>query len=119
GTPVPCIETTEAQCGFQGGTYLGDNTVCSSSTICPQPVTGACCLPPSPISPPGKCIVTTPEQCAAANGSYLGGGTTCLDPSVPCPTPITGACCVSILDPSGGTQQCLVVTEMQCMQFGG
>lgn len=57
-----CIETDEADCMTQGGTYQGDDTFCPS---------GACILPDN------SCDVLEPFDCTAASGNYLGDGTTC------------------------------------------
>jgi subtilisin family serine protease len=89
-----CEMKKAALCTQAGGTYKGLGTTCTPNP-CPQPTTGACCLPN------GSCTVGTPAACT---GTYQGDGTTCT-PS-PCPQP-TGACCF----PNGS---CTLVTQANC-----
>ena len=118
GTPVvgacclptgACITTTSQQCTQIGGTYSGDNTVCSL-ILCAPAQTGACCLPNSPGSTLGSCVVTTQALCNQHGGTYQGNGVTCGRTT--CPTPTLGACCM----PQG---HCFVTSQAQCASAGG
>ncbi len=70
-----CVGDTELHCGFIGGTYQGNNTVCFPG-ICG----GACCVPDS------GCFDNISESfCGSSGGTWYGLGTICED--------IIGACC--------------------------
>jgi len=64
-----CILTSSAGCTSIGGIYRGDNTPCATAN-CPQPPTGACCLP-------STCSVLTAAQCTTQGGTYQGNNTSC------------------------------------------
>lgn len=100
GSTGGCTLQTTANCSSVGGTYQGDNTVCSPNP-CPQP-TGACCN-----NTTGACTATTSTTCAG--GTFQGVGTSCSP--TPCPEP-NGACCTN-------TGACASVTQTQCSQLGG
>src|SRR5690242_19175704 len=73
--------TSQAGCaltyaGYPAGAYAGDGVTCASIN-CPQPPTGACCIPD------GSCSITTSAACAAADGNWSGPGTFC--PTNGCP----------------------------------
>ncbi len=95
-----CTLQTTSNCTAAGGTYQGDNTVCSPNP-CPQP-TGACCNTTT-----GACTITTSASCAG--GSFQGNGSSCT-PS-PCPEP-SGACCT-------GTGGCATLEQSTCIQLAG
>ncbi|MBX3375787.1 MAG: hypothetical protein KF678_02135 [Phycisphaeraceae bacterium] len=94
-----CAVTTQANCLSQNGTYLGNNSQCSS---CPPPPLGACCLPF------GGCTFVTQPACLGLNGTYSGDNVSCA--SANCP--VSGRCCFS-------NGSCLVMTQTQCTSAGG
>lgn len=108
--PGPCITTTEADCGAQGGSYLGNQTLCSPNP-CGATIAGACCLAS------GECLLVTQSECDAAGGSYLGDCVLC-EPN-PC-QPVVGACCFYEVGPCGpGLSACLELDFASCQQQGG
>jgi len=70
-----CSITSSVVCASQSGIYRGDNTVCATAN-CPQPITGACCLP-------AGCSLLTAAQCLAQNGTYRGDNTVCATANCP------------------------------------
>ena len=73
---------TSAECTAHSGTYQGDNTACTSTT-CPQPAVGACCIAASAAAG-AHCTVGTQAACTTAGGTYGGDQSTCV--SANCPT---------------------------------
>ncbi len=73
-------DQTPLQCDTNGGTYLGDATVCTNSPC----VAGACC------ATDGSCSDQIEMLCTAGGGAFHGVGTNCA--GVNCPQP-SGACC--------------------------
>jgi hypothetical protein len=96
-----CELLTAELCSEAGGTYQGDNTLCSF-TDCPVLI-GACCLPD------GSCAIASQRDCELAGGVYQGNETTC-DPD-PC-LPPEGACCF----PDG---TCAMYSQERCEVAGG
>lgn len=90
-----CSITTEAACNFSGGTYQGDDTVCSPN---PCPPVGACCVD-------SDCSIETEDDCTGMGGVYQGDDTVCD------PNPCTGGCCIDDI--------CSVTTESDCNDAGG
>ncbi|MGQ0627303.1 MAG: DNRLRE domain-containing protein [Phycisphaerales bacterium] len=76
-----CSILSAAACATAGGTYQGNNTLCTPNP-CPQP-TGACCTT-------GVCTVVTQANCTAGGGTYQGNGTVCT------PNPCTTATTVTV-----------------------
>lgn len=96
-----CYMTYESLCSLNGGVWTGAGVPCTSSP-CPPPPIGACCLPD------GSCLQMNPAQCFATGGTWNAGG---CSPN-PCPQPQLGACCYS-------DGYCLLRTSGQCSQEGG
>jgi hypothetical protein len=67
-----CTLATATTCSSMGGTYRGDNTLCTGQ--CPQP--GACCVATG-------CTVVSEAECMALAGTYSGNGTTCAAANCP------------------------------------
>ena len=84
-----CVQTTNANCSAQGGTFQGLATSCSPNP-CPQ-ATGACCLPG------GACQSLTAAQCAALSGTYAGNGSSCT------PNPCGGSVTVQFVSSKDNT----------------
>jgi hypothetical protein len=116
-----CFTATSADCMAQGGTYLGDGSVCLGDNngdgiddACGSAVlSGACCLQD------GTCVVVQESHCLAVGGTYLGDNSVCLGDADndgaddACEAPAKkGACCW----PDGG---CSVTTAANCVQNGG
>jgi len=121
GPDGSCFVSTSLDCDLQGGTYLGDGTICLGDAdgdgvddACGSAIVrGACC------SPDGLCAVMTPIGCETSGGLYLGNGTVCLGDNDgdgfddACQKPSKrGACCW----PDGS---CSVVTQDKCVTNGG
>ncbi|MFO7581922.1 multicopper oxidase domain-containing protein [Guyparkeria sp.] len=67
-----CEVLTAAACASVGGTYQGDDTLCSPDPCPPPPeATGACCFDN------GTCDTLTAAQCLAQGGTYNGDDTAC------------------------------------------
>ncbi len=64
-----CTYGTQADCNASGGTYQGNNVLCSSYP-CGGAPDGACCIA-------GECSVMTQSDCGNFGGSYQGDGSTC------------------------------------------
>jgi hypothetical protein len=95
-----CSVLAVADCGNQGGQYLGDGVSCTGANCVAQ--TGACC------KPDGTCVAgQTSSQCTSQGGTFQGAGTACGN----CPQP-TGACCFS-------NGNCLNFTSANCTTAGG
>jgi len=88
-TGQPCSVQTQAQCQLLCGTYLGNNTNCSTTPCANE----ACCLPQ------GGCVDVVAVACATLNGVAQGPGTNCgtanCPPSGKCCSP-TGSCTVNL-----------------------
>jgi hypothetical protein len=98
-----CTETTLVLCNQVGGAFQGAGTTCDAAG-CPQPPTGACCLP-SPGAP--GCAQVDAELCALAGGEYQGDGVPCVpNPCEP------GACCL----PDG---TCELLRLLECLEADG
>jgi hypothetical protein len=76
-----CRLLLQPDCEQQGGSYLGDSTLCEPNP-CPQP--SACCLPT------GECLVLTPAECEEHGGTYMGDGIPCEEDTClpPPPNPV-------------------------------
>ena len=92
-----CQVLTEDDCAMQGGTYQGDDTLCTP-TPC-QPI-GACCIQ-------GLCSIETQADCVGMGGAYQGDETDCM--ANPCPA--VGACCIN--------GSCTLQTQANCAGLGG
>jgi hypothetical protein len=66
-----CVELTQANCALQGGTYHGDESLCTPDLCTPPPAPGACC------SVTGSCTELLESECESQNGMFLGAGTIC------------------------------------------
>lgn len=95
-----CTVTTQADCATLGGTYEGNNTVCSPNPC--EVLTQACCFPV------GTCLDLEPSDCISQGGFSQGAGSSCA--IVNCARP--GACCLA----SG---QCFVGSSALCGLFAG
>ncbi len=93
---------TSSGCTNAGGTYRGDNSLCSGVT-CPI-ATQACCFVSSQ-----SCLDLSPSNCTGFGGTLGGAGTSCA--TFVC-FPI-GACCL----PSGNCVN--AVSPAQCQSQGG
>lgn len=61
-----CFQTTEAECTFYKGQYLGTTVTCAPDNFCRADADrGACCLP-------SGCAQKTRRDCLAAGGTFLG-----------------------------------------------
>ncbi len=98
-----CVVLNADDCDFEGGTYLGDGTLCDPDP-CSHEKTGACCLSN------GICIVVTASQCLESRGTYFGDGSLCKPD--PCDDDPLGACCAP-------GQPCLVTTPDECAALEG
>ena len=88
-----CSTYTEAACNSMGGSYLGDDSDCSTC------INGACCYSD------GTCAEVNDTDCT---GTFVGGS--CADAGC---EPILGACCL-------GPQTCLDnLTPVDCDAFAG
>jgi hypothetical protein len=88
-----CSTYTEAACNSMGGSYLGDDSDCSTC------INGACCYGD------GTCAEVNDTDCT---GTFVGGS--CADAGC---EPVSGACCVD-----GST--CIDdLDEASCTAFGG
>jgi len=70
-----CVISSGIVCTNAGGIYRGDGSVCATAN-CPQPPTGACCLPSS-------CVVASAISCVAQGGTYRGDNTSCATANCP------------------------------------
>jgi hypothetical protein len=70
-----CSINSADGCANAGGSYAGDNTVCSQAT-CPS---GACCMPD------GSCVIQSPSGCTGMGGVYGGDGSDCGTANCPQP----------------------------------
>ena len=61
---------TEGECVAQGGTYMGDGTICDEVDC--GPYMGACCYPDDSCADD-----LTEAECSGQGGTYMGDGTTC------------------------------------------
>lgn len=77
----PCSVQSQAQCQLLCGTYLGNNTNCSTTPCANE----ACCLPL------GGCVDVVAAACASLNGVAQGPGTNCGTSN--CPP--AGKCCLA------------------------
>jgi hypothetical protein len=100
-----CFVTTEADCVYGGGDYLGDNSSCDGNP-CDTIPSGACCFDDGYS---GECRILTASDCSSQGGTYLGDDVDCL--GCPCLLPPEGACCVD--------GACLIMTEDDCNAVGG
>ncbi len=75
-----------AQCQQVGGTYQGDNTVCSANSCVPPAGLGACCIPAS-TDHNAACVRLTEAGCEERGGAFQGAGTQCFGDTCPreCP----------------------------------
>ena len=87
-----CDTYTEAACEGMGGSYLGDDSDCSSC------IHGACCYND------GSCMETLDSNC---DGTFVGGS--CADAGCQA---VEEVCCVS-------STECLEVDQATCDAFGG
>ena len=88
-----CGTYTEADCGAMGGSYLGDDSDCSTC------INGACCYGD------GTCAEVNDTDCT---GTFVGG--TCADAGC---QPVAGACCLD-------GQTCIDdLDQASCDAFGG
>lgn len=90
-----CVEVTADECDAQGGTYNGDNSLCSGVT-CLQP-RGACCLVD------GSCVEVTEEECLAMGGLYNGDSSLCVDIDCDGGNPCPPGSSIVLGSPCGGT----------------
>jgi hypothetical protein len=90
---------TDTQCHDQGGTFMGDDSVCVPG-LCPDPV-GACCYGGTAL-----CDITEP-LCEGLAGVYMGNGSDCE--LVDCST---GACCMA-------DGSCRDTVQLECGDLGG
>lgn len=94
-TEAACVVRTQSGCVSIGGTYWGDETVCSPNP-CPAPDFGACCLGS------GQCLILPPDECVQGpGGSYQGDGEPC-NPN-PCPIYYVNVTCGALLIPRHNT----------------
>lgn len=66
-----CVELEQSNCELQGGTYHGDESLCTPDLCLPVPVPGACCM----VS--GSCLDLLQSDCELQNGLFLGEATVC------------------------------------------
>ncbi len=110
--PLSCIVTTPDHCAEIQGSYIGDNTVCTTNPC--STVLGRCCflgIVPEPV----LCEVTTWSNCIShpAFVSWTAGAD-CVNG---CDNIPRGACCVPMNVP--GSAYCEVLTAQECAERGG
>lgn len=102
---LDCFIETAEECGFLGGTYMGDGSGCGSVNC--DDFIGACCLDDGP------CIEDiTLEGCDFAGGQWIGGGSTCDDALLSC---TLGACCL----PDDSCDDDGLALGVDCVMAGG
>ncbi|MCH9002457.1 MAG: hypothetical protein IIC02_07765, partial [Planctomycetes bacterium] len=83
-----CVELPFEVCFAEGGDPHPTGAPCDPS-LCPGPLTGACCL--DDFAGNLTCVETTEEVCIAERGQFLGPGTDCPPDGICIPP--EGACC--------------------------
>ncbi len=98
-----CYEQSlENDCYTLGGDFYFGDTPCDGSSLCGEPISGACCYPD------GYCDETQEQECYDGNGKFYED----QDCNDVCNVSY-GACCTSDFG------DCQSLTEQQCDQLGG